>query len=120
MTNLKMMKSVLREGKVSSSYRILTTACCDLRSTQDPRYLRYSAPCFVKIKTSKEEHKGRIKDLPGDSLGVIPSDVLDNQTDPGVDEENPGHLNPVVLETEEEGDVPGLVPRVLVHAGVLA
>ena len=59
------------------------------------------------------------KDLPGDGLGVFPSVVLDIQIDPGVVEENPGEPDLVVLETEEEGGVPGLVPRVPVHVGFL-
>ena len=59
------------------------------------------------------------EDLPGDSLGVFPGLVLDMEIHPGVAEEDLGQVQLLLLETDEEGSVPGLVPGVPLHAGLL-
>lgn len=58
--------------------------------------------------------------LPGDGQGEFSGAVLNMEIHPGVTEEEPGHGQLLLLEAEQQGGVPGLVPGVPVHAGLLS
>lgn len=112
----------LNSGLTVSAHKMAPTALVNPRGLTEPLETNRAIGHPVLDATSAPH---QIQDLsqillPGDGLRVFAFLVLHMMIHTGILDENPGELKLVVLQTVEQGSVPGQVPRVPVNPGILS